>query len=93
MIPELSMKVLVTAATLAAAGWGGHEYMTEKYAGRDDVKVAMLQSQFVLDLQIELIVKKIARLESLPSLTPTEIEELRYLRGQLAIMRRVRAGR
>ena len=93
MIPEISLKLLLTFAGVVGLGWGAHEHMTSTYASREDVKVAMLQSQFLLDLRIENIVKAIARLENTKNKTPTQLEELRELRHQLELMRRARRGK
>ena len=92
MINPIAASV-AAAISLAGAGWGAHEYLTHTYAERESVKVVELQAQFVLDQQIESIVKAIAHLERKRNKTPGEIEQLRYLREQLQIMRRVRLGR
>ena len=93
MIESVGIKIILAAGSFVAAGWGAHEYLTGHYAARERVEVAMQQSQFLLDLRIENVVKAIARIENIANKTPTQIAELRYLREQLAIMRRVRSGR
>lgn len=84
---------VVTAAGIAGAGWGAHEYLDSTFAHKNEVQVAQATAGFVLDRQMEALIAEIAFLERKPQLTPTEIERLRYLRSQLDVMRRVRAGK
>jgi len=93
MIEGVAIKSLMLAGTLAASGWGAHVYLADNYADKGSVLVLNQQTQFVLDRQIESIVKAIAHLEAKQHKTQTEWEQLRYLREQLEIMRRVRRGR
>jgi hypothetical protein len=87
-------KSLTAAATLAAAGWGAHAYLEDTYADAERVEVVEAQAMFVLDRQMAAVVSEIAWLERISktqSLTPTQVETLRYLREQLDQMRRVRS--
>jgi len=93
MIESAAVKALVAAGTLAASGWGAHVYLADNYADKGFVLTMNQQTQFVLDLQIESIVKQIAHLEAKDDKTQAEWEQLRYLREQLEIMRRVRRGK
>lgn len=84
---------LLTAASIAGAGWGAHTYLTDTYAERADVNLAGAKADFVLDRQMAALIAEIAYLERKPNKTPGEIEQLRWLREQLELMRRVRSGK
>jgi hypothetical protein len=77
------IKSLAAAATLAAAGWGAHEYLGQTYAAREDVKIAQATADYVLDRQMEALLAQIVFLERLPNKTQGQWEQLRYLRRQL----------
>lgn len=87
------IKELTVAATIAAAGWGAHEYATTTYASSTNLSVAQAQIQFILDRQISALVREIAYLERKPNKTTEEWDQLRLLRQQLQELRRVRNGR
>jgi len=92
MINPIAASV-AAAISLAGAGWGAHEYLTTSYAERNFVLVMDQRQQYILELQIERIVKQIAHLERIPIKSPTELEQLRYLREKLSNIRRVQRGR
>jgi len=81
------------AVSLAGVGWGAHVHLTGTYAEREAVQVVSSQAQFVLDRQIAATIREIAYLERLPKPTAAQLEQLRFLRAQLAEMRRVRRGK
>lgn len=87
------VKILTAAATVAAFGWGAHEYVSATYASSTDVVVAQAQIQFILDRQISALVREIAYLERKKNKTAEEWDQLRLLRQQLQELRRVRAGK
>ena len=84
---------MLSAASIAGAGWGAHVYLSDTYAERGQVQLAGAKADFVLDRQMAAIIAEIAYLERKPNKTPGEIEQLRYLREQLDQMRRVRMGK
>jgi len=93
MIESVGIKIILAAGSFVAAGWGAHEYLTTSYAERNFVLVMDQRQQYILELQIERIVKQIAHLERIPIKSPTELEQLRYLREKLSNIRRVQRGR
>ena len=83
------------AVTLVTGGWAAHETIATKQDVADvdeRVMIAASQAQFALDQQIEDVAAKIARLEAKPNKTAADIENLRYWRGVLQRLRRIRAG-
>jgi hypothetical protein len=84
---------LVSAASIAGAGWGAHVYLSDTYAERGQVQLAGAKADFVLDRQMAAIISEIAYLERVPNPTPAQLAQLQYLRQQLEQMRRVRAGK
>lgn len=86
--------ILATVVTsLAFGGWTVRDFVSEKLASKDDVIIAQAKADFVLDRQMEAIIGQIAYLERKAFRTPTEQQQLNFLREQLAQMRRVRAGK
>lgn len=83
--------MLVTG--LALGGWGAHEYLYSKFAGKEEVLLAGAKADFVLDRQMESIINELAYLERKTNLTNAELVRLQYLRVQLEQMRKVRTGR
>jgi len=90
----------VVVLGLAGGGWGAHTFVSEKLASKEDIavhtqdiEVAGGKADYVLDRQMESVIKQISFLERKRDMTPSEVEQLRYLREQLKIMRQVRAGK
>lgn len=84
---------IITAVTLAGSGWGAHEYLSNTYAPVGMVQVSGAKADYVLDIQLENLVRQAAFLESKSNKTPDEINQLNYLRKQIEDARRVRSGK
>ena len=81
------------AVAIAGAGWGAHEYLHGTFAGKESVLVAGNKADFVLDQQMAAIQSRIGFLEGKTVKTRTDHDELNYLRQQVEIMRKVKAGK
>jgi len=82
---------VLTAATLAGGGWGAHEYLSQNYAPADKVYVVGAKADYILDIQLENLVRQVAVLEQKKNKTAEEINQLNYLRKQVEDARKVRA--
>jgi len=78
--------VVTFLITIGSAGW----WAKSTLATKDEVIVADSKGSTALDLQMENLIKQIARLESKPNKTPDELAQLRYWREQLARLRQIR---
>lgn len=78
---------------LAFGGWAVRDYIANDLASKDEVRLAGSKVDFVLDRQLEALIAQIAHLERKPNKTAGEFEQLRYLREQLNLMRKVRTGK
>jgi hypothetical protein len=85
--------VILTMFGVAGSGWASHEYLHNTFAPKEVVLVAESKADFVLDQQMAAIVGEIGYLERKQKLTQTELNRLNYLRSQLDLMRKVRAGK
>jgi len=83
---------LLTAGTIAGAGWSAHDYLTDSFASKETMMVVGVKADYLLDLQTENLVRQVAHLENKKNKTPDEIEHLRYLRQQIETLRKTRAG-
>ena len=97
---KIIWSVLGGVASILVAGWVAHTYVTESLASKEDIEahtqdiqVAGGKADYVLDRQMESVIKQISYLERKRNKTRSEVEQLRYLRNQLRIMRQVRAGK
>ena len=81
-----------TVMALALGGWSAHGFV-QSLATKEEVLLAGGKADYVLDRQIEALVAQIAQLERKVNLTPSELNQLNYLRGQLDRMRKVRDGK
>lgn len=88
--------VVFGMATLVGTGWAAKEYvewrLSEK-ASTDQVMVAGGKADFVLDRQMEAIIREIAEIERKPNPTRGEIARLNHLRTIYYEMQRVRTGK
>ena len=80
-------------AAIAGAGWGANEYLHGTFAGKEAVQLAGNKADFVLDQQMAAIQSRIGFLEGKTVKTRTDRDELNYLRQQVEIMRKVKAGK
>ena len=80
----VTMGTIVT--TLGGAGW----YARDTIATKEDVVVAASKANTALDLQMESLIQKIAKLDSKVGKTQEELEQLRYWRQQLERLRKMR---
>lgn len=98
------MKMAAVGVSVGSAAIGGtwatSEYMHSNLAWKADVKaiqdeaiIAGYKADFVLDQLISQLVAQIAYLENKKNKTRDEIEQLRSLRQQLEIQRKVRKGK
>jgi len=78
---------------LAFGGWHLHAFVTNDLASKEEVVLAMAKADYVIDRQMEDLVRQIAYLEKLPNKTPGQLNQLNYLRKLLENMRKVRSGK
>ena len=79
--------------TLALGGWAARDYVDNNLASKDEVVVAGVKADFVIDQQMAALIAQISYLERKQRKTQDEINQLNYLRQQLETMRRVRSGK
>jgi len=87
---------LVTIVAVAAAGWTAHEVIPTRAdisAVEERVIIAGSKADIALDRQMEAMIAAIARLQAKPHKSPEDIAQLNYLRQQLDILRKARAGK
>jgi len=77
---------------LAFGGWAARDYLDD-FASKGEVQVAAAKADYVLDRQMEDLVRQIAWLERKPNKTQEEFNQLKYLRRLLENMRKVRSGK
>jgi len=87
---------VVIVGAITGATWS----VKSQIATQDDVMaldekivIAGSKADIALDRQMEAMIAQIARIEQKPNKTRDDIEQLRYLRRQLEILRKARAGR
>lgn len=86
--------ILATAVSgLAFGGWAVRSYVADELASKDEVRLAGSKVDYVLDRQLESLIAQISYLERKRNKTAGELEQLRYLREQLDLMRKVRTGK
>jgi hypothetical protein len=81
------------AVSVAGGGWGAHEYLFGTFAEKEPLQIAGAKVDFILDRQIASVAAEIGYLERKTHKTPSDLEQLRWLRHQLEQMRRVRQGK
>ena len=79
-------------ASVAGGGFGAHEYLEAKYAKREAVLIAGGQATYVLDRQMQALLRDINRLEEKRNKTQDDRDTLKYLRETLKEMQEVRKG-
>ena len=80
-------------AVVAGSGWTAREYVNTNLASKDEVLLAGNKADFVLDQQLAAVQSRIGFLEGKTNKTRTDHDELNYLRKQVEIMRKVKAGK
>jgi len=75
---------------LAGAGWWASETLAGK-ADKEDVRIVAAKADTALDTQIEYLIAKVTRLEQKKYKSRYDIEEIKYLRGQIERLRKLRA--
>lgn len=83
----------VVVTSLALGGWKAHTFVTEELASKDEVIVAGTQAQTALDIQMRHLIAQISRLEEKRNKNADEREQLKYLRGELERLRKIRSLR
>lgn len=78
---------------MSGGGWYASRYIEDNLASKNEVVVAAAKADFVMDKQMESLVKQINQLERKANKTRDDLEQLRYLREQLEIMRQIRRGK
>jgi hypothetical protein len=79
-------------ASVAGGGFGAHEWLESRYAKQDAVLVAGAQASYVLDRQMQALLRDINRLEEKRNKTRDDRDTLKYLRETLKEMQEVRKG-
>ena len=85
--------VLGVILAIAGTGWGASDYVNKNLASKESVMLAMSTSQYVLDRQMDGILRQIAYLEAKRNKTRDEIQQFDWLRETLKEMRNVRRGK
>lgn len=78
-------------AGLAFGGWKAANFVHEELASKNEVIVAQAQAQTALDLQMEDLMERIARLEAKKNKTEEDRRQITFLRGQLERVRKMRS--
>lgn len=90
MMDKVVIGSILTAASLAGGGWGAHVYLAENYAPVEKVQIAGAKADYVLDMQLENLVRQAAYLEQKQKKTQEELNQLNYIRKQIEDARKVR---
>jgi len=80
-------------ASVAGGGFGAHEWLESRYAKQGAVLVAAGQATYVLDRQMQALLRDINRLEEKKNKTRDDRDTLKYLRETLKEMQEVRKGK
>lgn len=76
---------------LAFGGWQASQFVNKELASKNEVIVAQAQAQTALDLQMEDLMERIARLEAKTKKTAEDQRQITFLRGQLERVRKMRS--
>lgn len=79
-------------ASVAGGGFGAHEWLESRYAKQEAVLIAGGQAVYVLDRQMQALLRDINRLEEKRTKTQDDRDTLKYLRETLKEMQEVRKG-
>ncbi len=79
--------------SLTGGGWYVRDFVATELASKDEVIIVAQKADFAIDRQMEAVIAQIAHLDGKAKKTPEEIEQLKYLRQQLELMRKIRRGK